>query len=310
MPGNDFDETDDIWGGSNETSPWDSDGTEENSSDSKSLNLKFNFNPKVAGIAAAAVAGVLILTSVVPGLLGGAEKERSAKPTPSASSTGQTVPVDLYTQPKMLQSFIDNALASAVTVVCYNSSETAGSTGSGWAIDLTDDASTGKDDSYPTEIVTNAHVIEGCDSNKITITPMGTKSSYPAYVYAYDKSNHDFAILVTDHVIPAFATVQPGNEAKVGQWVMAVGSPSPGSQTLDGSITTGTITNLREGALITDTTINPGNSGGPLINAAGQVVGVVTWKVNEEGFDGIGIAQELSQLCDLLRGCTSKVILK
>jgi serine protease Do len=306
MDRNLFDENNDIWGNELKKDIWGSEEIEETSE--KSLNL--NFNPKIVGIIGAAVIGVAILASLLPKLAGGDDAKPLPTPSSTASQSTSGAVVDLYTQPKMLQSFIDNALASAVTVVCYNSSETAGSTGSGWAIDLTDDASTGKDDSYPTEIVTNAHVIEGCDSNKITITPMGTKSSYPAYVYAYDKSNHDFAILVTDHVIPAFATVQPGNEAKVGQWVMAVGSPSPGSQTLDGSITTGTITNLREGALITDTTINPGNSGGPLINAAGQVVGVVTWKVNEEGFDGIGIAQELSQLCDLLRGCTSKVILK
>jgi len=307
MPGNDFEDSDDIWGNSSDSSPWSSEDSDESTTDSRSLNLKFKFNPKIAGIFGAGVVGVAILASVLPGLGGGDAKPT---PTPSASSTTPAVVVDLYTQPKLLQSFIDNALASAVTVRCSDSAETYLSTGSGWAIELTDDAGTSKDDAYPTEIVTNAHVIEGCDPDNIVITLMGTNDSYQAYVYAYEKSNHDFAILVTDHVIPAFATVQSGNEAKVGQWVMAVGSPSPGSQTYDGSITTGTITNIREGLIITDSTINPGNSGGPLVNAAGQVVGVVTWKVNVEGFDGIAYAQEVNHLCDLLNGCTDKQLLK
>jgi serine protease Do len=299
-----FDEDDQLWGDEPKKDIWGSDEIEEESS--KSLNLKFKFNPKIAAIVGAGVVGIAILASVLPGIVGGGD----AKPTPTASASTAPVIVDLYTQPKMLQSFIDNALASAVTIRCYNSSESAGSTGSGWSIDLSDDGGTSKDDMYATEIVTNAHVIEECDPNKITITPMGTNDTYQAYVYAYDLDNHDFAILVTDHSIPAFATMQPGNEARVGQWVMAAGSPSPGSQTFDGSITTGTVTNIRDGLIITDTTINPGNSGGPLINAAGQVIGVVTWKVNAEGFDGIGLAQEVSQLCDLLNGCTDKQLLR
>jgi serine protease Do len=305
MDRNLFDENDTPWGGEEKKDLWGNEGFEQESS--KSLNLKFN--PKIAGIIGAAVIGVVVLASVLSGIGGGGDAKPT--PSPSTSSTASAVVVDLYAQPKMLQSFIDNALASAVTIVCYNSSETSGASGSGWAIDLTDDAATTKDDSYPTEIVTNAHVVEGCDPNKITITPMGTKDSYQAYVYAYDFDNHDFAILVTDHVIPPFPTVQPGNETKVGQWVMAVGSPSSQSQgSFDGSITTGTITNLRNGQVVTDTTINPGNSGGPLINAAGQVIGVVTWRVMEERFEGIGIAQEVSQICDLLNGCTDKQLLK
>jgi serine protease Do len=306
MDRNLFEDNNTPWGSEDKKDIWGTDDFEQESP--KSLNLKFKINPKIAGIIGAGVVGIAILASVLPGLGGGDSKPT---PTPSASSTTAAVLVDLYTQPKTLQSFIDNALASAVTVVCYNSSETSGASGSGWSIDLSDDVGTSKDDAYPTEIVTNAHVIEGCDPNKITITPMGTKDSYQAYVYAYDFDNHDFAILVTDHNIPAFAVVQPGNEAKVGQWVMAVGSPSSESRgSFDGSITTGTITNLRNGEVVTDTTINPGNSGGPLVNAAGQVIGVVTWRVMEERFEGIGIAQEVSQICDLLNGCTDKQLLK
>ena len=191
-----------------------------------------------------------------------------------------SVTVDLYSQPKLLQLFIDNALASSVTVFCSNGS------GSAWAIDLTDDMATSRDDAYPTELVTNHHVIEGCESSGVTIVPMGTQDKYDAYVYSYDQTN-DLAILMTSRYLPPLATVQPGNEAKVGQWVMAVGSPGVGSTTLDGTITKGTITNLREDYVITDTTINPGNSGGPLLNAAGEVIAVVSAKI-VDAYAGIG----------------------
>jgi serine protease Do len=203
----------------------------------------------------------------------------------------------------MLQSFIDNSLASAVTIFCGNGS------GSGWAIDLSDDPSTNRDDLYTTEIVTNNHVIEGCESSGVTISLMGDKVTYEAYVYTYDPGN-DLAILITDKFIPPFVTLQPGYEPKVGQWVLAVGSPGAGGTTLDGSITTGAVTNLRDGIIITDTTINPGNSGGPLLNSAGQVVGVVTAKVIQDRVEGIGIVQDVKRICDQLDGCTKKQILK
>jgi serine protease Do len=80
---------------------------------------------------------------------------------------------------------------------------------------------------------------------------------------------------------------------------MAVGSPGADfvfGSTLKGSVTTGTVTNLKDGYIITDTTINPGNSGGPLLNSAGQVVGVVTAKVVSERVDGVGIVQDVNML--------------
>jgi serine protease Do len=138
---------------------------------------------------------------------------------------------------------------------------------------------------------------------------MGDDVRYDAYVYSYDPAN-DLAILITDKYIPAFNTLQPGFDPRVGQWVMAVGSPGAGSTTLDGSITTGTVTNLKDGFIITDTTINPGNSGGPLLNSAGQVIGVVTAKIQSERVDRIGIVQDVKLLCEQLDGCTKKQILK
>ena len=293
-----FEDNSTPWGDDEKKDIWA--GDEFDTESPKSLNLNFKFNPKIASAIGGAVVLVAILASVLPSIGGGDSKPT---PSPSPSSTVAPVVVDLYTQPKLLQSFIDNALASAVTIYCGNYS------GSGWAIDLSDDAGTGRDDAYPTEIITNNHVIEGCETSGVTIVPMGTKSQFDAQVYSYDRGN-DIAILMTDKYLPPLATLQPGNEVHVGQWVMAVGSPGAGSTTLDGSVTTGTVTNIKEGVVITDTTINPGNSGGPLLNAAGQVIAVVSAKVVSENVDSIGLARDVALICEQLNGCTTKVLLK
>lgn len=303
MARNVFDEEENYWSEPEPKSMWDQDDDENLQEENRSLKFNFKLNPKIAAASVAGIVGIAIFASVVSGLLSG-NSEPTPEPTPVQSSAAP-VPegVDLYSKPTMLQSFIDNSLASAVTIYCSNGS------GSGWAIDLTDDSSTSRDDLYATEIVTNNHVIEGCETSGVTFTLMGSDVSYEAYVYSYDPTN-DLAILITDKYIPAFATLQPGFEPRVGQWVMAVGSPGAGTTTLDGSITTGTVTNLKDGFIITDTTINPGNSGGPLLNSYGQVIGVVTAKIQNDRIDRIGIVQDVKKLCEQLNGCTKKQILK
>jgi len=300
---NGFDDSDDIWSQTNTASNWDDDSMSESDEESKSLNLKFKLNPKIAGLATVGVIVMCALAIFLPKVIGGSDSDQPSKSKVSASPAGAQEFVDLYAQPKLLQSFIDNALASSVTIYCGNYS------GSGWAIDLTDDFSTTRDDAYPTEIITNNHVIEGCESSGVTIVPMGTTEEYEASVYSYDAGN-DLAVLMTALPLEPFATIQPGNEVRVGQWVMAVGSPGAGDTTLDGSITTGTVSNIREGVVITDTTINPGNSGGPLLNAAGQVIAVVSAKIVEERVDSIGIARDVGLICEQLDGCTKKRLQK
>ena len=291
MARNVFDEDDNSWGDPESKSMWDVDEDDDLQEESRSLKFNFKLNPKIAAISVASILGIAVLGSVVPGLLGGSDEP---KPEPTAVQTSAvpiSVDVDLYSKPTLLQSFIDNSLASSVSINCANGS------GSGWAIDLSDDASTSRDDSYPAEIVTNYHVIEGCEDS-LTITVMGDDVQYDVYVYSYDEAN-DLAILMTDHFIPAFATLQPGYEPRVGHWVMAVGSPGAEfafGSILEGSVTTGTITNLKDGYIITDTTINPGNSGGPLINSAGQVIGIVTAKVQSDRVDRVGIVQDVNML--------------
>ena len=138
--------------------------------------------------------------------------------------------------------------------------------------------------------------------------PMGTNDIYDAYVYSYDTTN-DLAILMTSKYLPAFKLPTLDHKVKVGQWVMAIGSPGAGSTTLEGSITTGTVTNLKDDYVITDTTLNPGNSGGPLVNSAGEVIAVVTAKIVDSKVDNIGLAHDSSLICVMLENCTKKQVI-
>jgi S1-C subfamily serine protease len=310
MGRNSYDDSENPWDEDNSASMWDSDDSDDLKDDSKSINLNLNINPKFAVKKVVAAVGAAALTAavgaVLSGLFGG-DDEQVAQPQVVASSQPvESTNVDLYKQPAMLQSVIDNSLASAVTIECDYSAQYY-STGSGWVIDLSDDPSTSDDDKYTTEIVTNHHVIDGCENTSVTIKPVGTALAYAGYVYSYD-TEHDLAVVITDQYLPPLFTVKPDNSAKKGHWVMVVGSPAAGDGVLEGSATFGSITNFVDDSIVTDATINPGNSGGPLINAAGQVIAVVSAKFNDT--ESMGIARELKYLCKQLDDCRSKEILK
>lgn len=298
-----FDDSNDEWSNSESSSIWGDDIAGEEQQESKSIKIKFRFNPKIAAIA---VLGI-ILFAIGSSFLGGSPSQEEVidvKPTPSQTTRAPVaIGIDLYSQPPSLQSFIDSALSSAVTIFCGDGS------GSGWVIDLSEDLSSSKDDNYPTEIITNHHVIEGCEFDEVTIKPTGTSSVYSAYVYSFDRSN-DLAVLMTDQILPALPTLTSENEPKVGHWVMAVGSPGALDDILEGSVTRGNISNLRDRAIITDTTLNPGNSGGPLLNAAGQVIAINTSKIVDARVDNISFAQKVDLICIQLDGCSTKQILR
>jgi S1-C subfamily serine protease len=147
-------------------------------------------------------------------------------------------------------------------------------------------------------VVTNNHVIDGAIN--ITVT-FADGNSYVATVLGHD-SKADLAILSVDN-IPSSAvglTLVNSNSLSVGDPVIAVGSPYG----LQGTLTTGVISALgrtivesddtgRETQAIPDTIqtstpINSGNSGGPLLNYAGEVVGITTAGISES--QGLGFA--------------------
>ena len=311
MGRNSYDDSENPWDEDDSASMWDSDDSDDLKDDSKSLNLNVKINPKFAAKKVIAAVGAAALTaivgSVLSGVFGGDDKQVSQPPIVINNPPAETTSLDLYKQPSMLQTLIDNAKASTVTIECASSDASSITTGSGWVIDLSDDPTTSIDDNFTTEIVTNHHVIDGCQDSSVTIKPGNSGVAIEGYVYTYDVY-YDLAVVLVETYLPALSTVTGDNSAKTGHWVMVVGSPAPGGKALSGSTTQGSITNFDEDSIVTDATINPGNSGGPVLNAAGQVIAVVAAKFRDT--ESMGIAVEFKYLCEQLEGCKNKKILK
>ena len=140
-----------------------------------------------------------------------------------------------------------------------------GGTGSGFII---------TEDGY---VVTNHHVVEGADS---VIVRLSDRREFDAEVIGTDQRS-DLALLRVDADGLPFLRLGKSEDLKVGQWVLAIGSPFG----LDYSVTAGIVSAKGRSLptesgenyvpfIQTDVAINPGNSGGPLFNLRGEVVGV------------------------------------
>ncbi len=138
-------------------------------------------------------------------------------------------------------------------------------------------------------ILTNNHVIE--EARAITVRFKDGRA-FPARVAGRDPAT-DLALLRVDAKNLPAATFADSDGARVGEWVVAIGSPFG----LGNTVTTGVLSakgragvglTAIEDYLQTDASINPGNSGGPLVNLDGQVLGINTMIVTKG--QGIGLA--------------------
>ena len=175
---------------------------------------------------------------------------------------------------------------SVVNVVVYDGEigdeNDASGTGSGIII---------SEDGY---IVTNSHVIE--DSKKSGVEIITTSgNSYIAAIVGYD-SRTDVAVLKIDDTGLTAAEFVNSDQIEVGQDAIAVGNP--GGVAYSNSLTRGCVSALNRTVstnrlvpyIQTDAAINPGNSGGPLLNSAGQVMGITTIKIANTDYEGMGFA--------------------
>ena len=158
-------------------------------------------------------------------------------------------------------------------------------------------------------VMTNAHVVEGADELLVTLTD---KREFKAKVVGADKRTDVAVVKIEATGLPA---VKLGdiNRLKVGEWVMAIGSPFG----LENSVTAGIVSAKGRDTgdylpfIQTDVAINPGNSGGPLLNLRGEVVGINSQIYSRSGgFMGISFAipiDEASRVADQLRA-TGRVV--
>ena len=152
-------------------------------------------------------------------------------------------------------------------------------------------------------VMTNAHVVDGADEVIVTLTDA---REFKARIVGADKRS-DVALVKIDATGLPAVRIGDVNRLKVGEWVMAIGSPFG----LENTVTAGIVSaKARDtGELVkliqTDVAINPGNSGGPLINMRGEVVGINSQIYSRSGgFMGISFAipiDEAMRVSDSLR---------
>jgi serine protease Do len=138
-------------------------------------------------------------------------------------------------------------------------------------------------------IMTNAHVVDGADEVVVTLTD---KREFKARVVGSDKRT-DVALVKIEAQGLSAVRIGDVNRLRVGEWVMAIGSPFG----LENTVTAGIVSAKQRDTgdylpfIQTDVAINPGNSGGPLINMRGEVVGINSQIYSRSGgFQGISFA--------------------
>jgi serine protease Do len=138
-------------------------------------------------------------------------------------------------------------------------------------------------------VLTNNHVIAQASAEQITINLADGRLFHPARVWADPES--DIAVLQIDASDLPTAPLGDSDSARVGQWVLAIGSPFGLNQTVThgiisakdrGQVSLGSTIRIKD-FLQTDAAINPGSSGGPLVNMNAEVIGINTAIASHSG---------------------------
>ena len=140
-------------------------------------------------------------------------------------------------------------------------------------------------------VLTNAHVVDGADEVTVKLID---KREFKAKVLGQDKMS-DVAVLKID--AKGLPTLKIGNSAntRVGEWVLAIGSPFGFENSATAGIVSAVSRSLPDDNYVpfiqTDVAVNPGNSGGPLFNMAGEVIGINSQIYSRSGgYQGLSFA--------------------
>jgi putative serine protease PepD len=243
------------------------------------MNPRRSRIPLIASLLAAACVGAgggALLYSAVDSKGDTVVRQVTVKDTQPASES-----------PLSVNAIYRNNYKGVVEITVTTTSSTGGSgqaVGSGWVYD------------QDGNVVTNQHVVDGAQSIKVTFW---NGKSYDAHVVGTDAST-DLAVIKVDAPASMIHPLQLGDSSalQVGDGVVAIGSPFE----LQETVTSGIVSALHRtmtspsnytisDSIQTDAAINHGNSGGPLLNTAGDVVGVNSQIRSDSGDNaGIGFA--------------------
>jgi serine protease Do len=144
-------------------------------------------------------------------------------------------------------------------------------------------------------IMTNAHVVEGADEVTVTLTD---RREFKAKVLGADRRSDVALLKVEARNLPSLR-IGDSNHIRVGEWVIAIGSPF----NLENTVTAGIISAKARDTgeylplIQSDVAVNPGNSGGPLINMRGEVIGINSQIATLSGaYNGISFAVPIDEV--------------
>ena len=140
-------------------------------------------------------------------------------------------------------------------------------------------------------VLTNAHVVEGADEINVRLTD---KREFKGKVIGSDRRTDVALIKIEGSGLPTVKFGDP-NRLKVGEWVVAIGSPFGFENSVTAGIVSAKGRSLPQENFVpfiqTDVAVNPGNSGGPLFNLKGEVVGINSQIYSRTGgFMGLSFA--------------------
>jgi len=208
---------------------------------------------------------------------------------PSVQYANEDPSSDGYVPPRIVGQLVDRTQESTVTVWC-EPAKGDGKQGTAFAIELETDISK----EYPTTLITNHHVIEPCIGvdHELTIA-LPFEDPIKAVVVKWDEEN-DLAVLATKLELPYLQLSQ--YDPYPGYWVMALGS----ADGYEGSVSFGNVININTAEILITNNISPGSSGGPLVDNEGFVVGVTSWGLDLEQYNG---AMSLDAFCAKILKC-------
>jgi S1-C subfamily serine protease len=260
--------------------------------------LSTSFGSAVAGGLVVLIAGlILIQTGVVDTSDNDGSSsviEPAALARPASNSTQGLTVHDIYQRDSEGVAFIRSTIVQKTqSVFGLPQQQSSQATGSGFLVD---------NDGH---ILTNAHVVEGAKS--VTVQ-LGDGAEQDAQVVGSDPSS-DIALLKVDNTEGANPLpLGDSSKVQVGDPVIAIGNPFA----LDRTVTSGIVSALQRqiqapngfsisDVIQTDAAINPGNSGGPLINGAGQVIGINSQIESQSGGnEGVGFAVPIKTAADVV----------
>lgn len=293
-------------------------------SDFKNKN-KFNWGKNVFLPFASGVVGCSVVLGTCFGIPAIREKlvgRTSSIQTSTSSANGTTTNLvslsnfsntSIFAASKILPSIVGIEVSYNVTTNSFfgfGGSQTSSATATGSGIIISEDG----------YIVTNNHVVDSSSSNssysyyelskatsikvKLNTATYGEDAVFDATVVGQD-SQTDLAVLKIDKDGLTPAEFADSDQAVVGEFVMAVGSPLG----LDTTVTQGIISAVdrqveSDGVVYTciqtDAAINSGNSGGALVNSDGKVIGINTLKLTGSNVEGIGFAIPINSTLDVI----------